>query len=223
MMVDRGACPASAAAGTWTSSACTRRTPPSCSSPTSSKMRPPTSWGEERVAGFVALMQNLPREQVTIGVTALAIAEQAFADTLAYAKERPGVRPAHRDVPALPVRGWPRWPPRSQWRGEFTDQAIMGHRRPADQRGGLHGRVVGHRALQPRHRPLRPAARRLRLHAPVHSRPGLGRQPRPVDLLQRYHRDPGKRSSAAAWACRPDQALLRNPSYQVLTKWSTRS
>ncbi len=38
--------------------------------------------------GFVALMQNLPRERVTIGVTALAVAEQAFADTLAYSKER---------------------------------------------------------------------------------------------------------------------------------------
>ena len=33
-------------------------------------------------------MQNLPRERVTIGVTALAMAEQAFADTLAYSKER---------------------------------------------------------------------------------------------------------------------------------------
>ena len=43
--------------------------------------------GEEG-GGFVALMQNLPRERVTIGVTALAIAEQAFADTLAYCKER---------------------------------------------------------------------------------------------------------------------------------------
>jgi acyl-CoA dehydrogenase len=38
--------------------------------------------------GFVALMENLPRERVTIGVFALAVAEQAFADTLAYAKER---------------------------------------------------------------------------------------------------------------------------------------
>ena len=43
--------------------------------------------GEEG-GGFVALMQNLPRERVTIGVTALAVAEQAFADTLAYCKER---------------------------------------------------------------------------------------------------------------------------------------
>ncbi len=43
--------------------------------------------GEEG-GGFVALMQNLPRERVTIGVTALAIAEQALADTIAYCKER---------------------------------------------------------------------------------------------------------------------------------------
>ncbi len=33
-------------------------------------------------------MQNLPRERLTIGVNALAVAEQAFADTLAYTKER---------------------------------------------------------------------------------------------------------------------------------------
>jgi alkylation response protein AidB-like acyl-CoA dehydrogenase len=43
--------------------------------------------GEEG-GGFVALMQNLPRERVTIGVTALAIAEKAFEDTLAYCKQR---------------------------------------------------------------------------------------------------------------------------------------
>jgi hypothetical protein len=30
--------------------------------------------------GFVALMRNLPRERVTIGVTALAMAEQALGD-----------------------------------------------------------------------------------------------------------------------------------------------
>jgi acyl-CoA dehydrogenase len=43
--------------------------------------------GEEG-GGFVALMQNLPRERVTIGVYALAVAEKAYEDTLAYAKER---------------------------------------------------------------------------------------------------------------------------------------
>jgi hypothetical protein len=39
--------------------------------------------------GFVALMANLPRERVTIGVFALAVAEQAFEDTLAFVKKSP--------------------------------------------------------------------------------------------------------------------------------------
>ena len=43
--------------------------------------------GEEG-SGFVSLMQNLPRERVAIGATALAGAEAAFAQTLAYCKER---------------------------------------------------------------------------------------------------------------------------------------
>src|SRR5690242_11085107 len=43
--------------------------------------------GEEGT-GFMSLMQNLPRERVTIGVYALAVAEQAYEDTLKYAKER---------------------------------------------------------------------------------------------------------------------------------------
>jgi long-chain-acyl-CoA dehydrogenase len=43
--------------------------------------------GEEG-GGFVALMQNLPRERVAIGTTALAGAEKVFEDTLAYCKER---------------------------------------------------------------------------------------------------------------------------------------
>ena len=38
--------------------------------------------------GFIALMENLPRERVTIGVTALAIAEQALAATLDYCQQR---------------------------------------------------------------------------------------------------------------------------------------
>jgi len=38
--------------------------------------------------GFIALMQNLPRERVTIGAFALAVAEKAYEDTLAYVKQR---------------------------------------------------------------------------------------------------------------------------------------
>jgi alkylation response protein AidB-like acyl-CoA dehydrogenase len=43
--------------------------------------------GEEG-GGFAALMQNLPRERLAIGATALAAAEQVFDDTLRYCKER---------------------------------------------------------------------------------------------------------------------------------------
>jgi acyl-CoA dehydrogenase len=43
--------------------------------------------GEEG-GGFVALMQNLPRERVSIAVAALAGAEKAFEQTLAYCRER---------------------------------------------------------------------------------------------------------------------------------------
>jgi acyl-CoA dehydrogenase len=38
--------------------------------------------------GFVALMQNLPRERIAIGTAALAGAEQVFQDTLEYCKQR---------------------------------------------------------------------------------------------------------------------------------------
>ena len=38
--------------------------------------------------GFVALMQNLPRERVSIGTTALAGAEKVFEETLGYCKQR---------------------------------------------------------------------------------------------------------------------------------------
>jgi alkylation response protein AidB-like acyl-CoA dehydrogenase len=43
--------------------------------------------GEEG-GGFIALMQNLPRERLSIGATALAAAEKVFEDTLAYCKQR---------------------------------------------------------------------------------------------------------------------------------------
>ncbi len=39
-------------------------------------------------AGFIYLMQNLPRERITIGATALAGAEAIFEQTLTYCKDR---------------------------------------------------------------------------------------------------------------------------------------
>ena len=38
--------------------------------------------------GFLALMQNLPRERLAIGATALAAAEKVFEDTLQYCQQR---------------------------------------------------------------------------------------------------------------------------------------
>ncbi|HEY4862546.1 MAG TPA: acyl-CoA dehydrogenase family protein, partial [Xanthobacteraceae bacterium] len=38
--------------------------------------------------GFIAMMQNLPRERVAIGTAALAGAEKAFEETLEYCKQR---------------------------------------------------------------------------------------------------------------------------------------
>jgi alkylation response protein AidB-like acyl-CoA dehydrogenase len=43
--------------------------------------------GEEG-GGFIALMQNLPRERMALGTAALAGAEKVFADTLAYCQQR---------------------------------------------------------------------------------------------------------------------------------------
>ncbi len=144
--------------------------------------------GEEG-GGFVGLMQNLPRERVTIGVYALAVAEQAYEDTLRYAKERTAFgQPigsfqhskflfAEMATELAVARA-------------FTDKAITAH--TSDQLttpGSQHGQVVEHRAVQPRHRPLRPAARRLRLHARVLRGQGVGRQQNPVHL-RRHDRNP---------------------------------
>ena len=59
--------------------------------------------GEEG-GGFVALMQNLPRERVAIGATALAGAEAVFEHDAGVLQAAAGVRPADRQVPAQPVR-----------------------------------------------------------------------------------------------------------------------
>src|SRR6185312_2981058 len=49
---------------------------------------PATNLLGEEGGGFIALMQNLPRERIAIGATALAGAEQVFADPLAYCQQR---------------------------------------------------------------------------------------------------------------------------------------
>src|SRR5205823_9631393 len=69
---------------------------------------------------------------------------------------------------------------------------------------------------QPGHRPLRPVARRLRLHARVRRGPGLDRQSRPVHL-RRHHRDhegnhrPQPRPVAPNWSAAKSVVPVPNP------------
>ena len=96
----------------------------------------------------------------------------AFDWTLDYAKERTGVRPADRLVPEQPLRAR---------RDGDRDRDRPGVRRPvrarpqrrrAHRRGGGDGQVVVHRAAGAGRRPLRAAARRLRLHDASTRSPG---------------------------------------------------
>jgi acyl-CoA dehydrogenase len=56
--------------------------------PSADGRRPTFRQHGRRLDGFIAVMQNLRCERVTIGVTALAITESAFEDVLACCKER---------------------------------------------------------------------------------------------------------------------------------------
>ena len=155
--------------------------------------------------GFIALMENLPRERVTIGVTALAMAEQALAATLDYCQQRSAFgQPIGKFQHSRFVLA--EMATEIAVAREFTDRAITEHCAGAHRRGSGHGQVVEHRAVQPCHRPLRPAARRLRLHARVRRGPGLDRQPGPVHL-RRHHRDHEGDHRPRPRPVRPDHAL----------------
>ena len=68
--------------------------------------------GEEG-GGFIALMQNLPRERVAIGSTALAGAEAVFEETLGYSSGRPS---AGRSASSSTTgSSWQKWRPSSPW------------------------------------------------------------------------------------------------------------
>ena len=77
---------ASSAVATSRRSACTPRTPPSCSSPTS-PCRSRTG-SATRAAGSGRSSTKLPQERLSIAVTGVAAARQALDVTLEYVKER---------------------------------------------------------------------------------------------------------------------------------------
>ena len=137
---------ASPGAGTWTRSACTRRTPRSCSSPTSGC--PPANMLGEEGGGFVALMQNLPRERVYDRRHRAGAAEQVFAG-----HARPTASSGRRSARPIGAFQHNRFV-LAEMATElavaraFTDRAMMEH--CADRLStpmGVHGQVVGHRAV----------------------------------------------------------------------------
>ena len=168
--------------------ACTRRTPPSCSSTTSWCPRRTSS--ARRAAGSSHLMTNLPQERLSIAMMAAAACEARARAVPGLRQGARGVRPADREVPAQPVR-------------DRRD----GHR--GAHRPGLRRRL---RAAAQRAASSTPSSRRWRSGGPpscrrrsstracscfggygymtrVPDRQGVHGQPR-ADHLRRHHRDP---------------------------------
>ena len=64
--------------------------------------------------GWTQLMAGLNYERMILAATALGLAQRAFDDALAYAKERKPVRPPDRHVPGDLSTSSPSWPPSSR-------------------------------------------------------------------------------------------------------------
>jgi hypothetical protein len=139
--------------------------------------------------GFIAMMERLPQERLGSAVSNLAHAATDPHRDDPVRQGPQGVRLVDRVLPAQQV------PAR---RSGHPDRGHAGVRRPGDpgpqrrhadrgRRG--QGEVVERPGAERRPRPLRPAARRLRLHERVPRRACLARRPRDQDLgrLQRDH------------------------------------
>ena len=133
--------PGSPAGATWTSSASTPRTPPSCASPTCA-CRSRTCSGRRRAAGSSSWSTNLPRERLSIALGAVAAARIGAGVDAGVRQGAQGVRAAHRVVPEHPVRAG-----RDRHRGRHRP-ALRRRLRPraqrgrADRRGRGQGQVV---------------------------------------------------------------------------------
>ncbi len=128
--------------------------------------------GEEG-KGFAYLMSNLPQERLTIAIKAVAACEFGLAVTTQYCHER---RAFGQPIGSFQASRFAlaEMQTETQVARVFVDRCIedlnAGH---AEQRGGGDGQVVDDRTGRPHSRPLRAAARRLRLHARIPDRPGL--------------------------------------------------
>ncbi len=180
--------------------------------------------GEEG-GGFVALMQNLPRERVSIGATALAAAEKVFEDTLAYRKGTAGLRLLYRQLPAQPLHAGRDGHRAGRGPGVHRPCGAAAHRRRALQHRRVHGQVVGHRAVQPGGGPLCPAVRRLRLHDRVPRGPGVRGQPGPDDLRRDYRDHEGDHRIRSAYSPAIDRSCMVASTVSPASRrsWSTSS
>ncbi len=162
--------------------------------------------------GFVALMQNLPRERIAIGTAALAGAEAIFETTLEYCKQRQAFgRPIGRFQHNRFVLA--EMATELAVARAFTDKAVNEHNAgPALQRGCLDGEVVGHRVVQPDRRPVPAAARWLRLHARVPGRARVRRRPG-ADDLRRDDRD-HERNHRPWPGCLTSESTVRLDQYR---------
>ena len=168
---------ASSAAATSTRSACTPRTPPSCSSPTSAC--PVANLLGEEGEGFLHLVDNLPQERLSIAVAGVAAAPgRARAGRSSTCKERKAFgQPIGSFQNSRFVLAEMRHRDRDRARPSSTSACVALNDGELTAEEAADGEVVVHRAAEARRRPLPAAARRLRLHDRVPDRPGLRRRP----------------------------------------------
>ncbi len=143
--------------------------------------------GEEG-QGFRYMTANLPQERLSIAIAGVAAARGALGATLDVRTRAARLRPGDRLVSELALRAR-----RDGDRGRARDRLLRpggdgAQRRRAVGGGRRDGEMVVDRAPGPRDRPLRPAPRRLRIHARIPDRPGVRGRARDPHL-RRHDRD----------------------------------
>ena len=127
--------------------------------------------------GFISMMQFLPQERLGSAITNLAHAAQILEETMEYAKER---KAFGQPIGSFQHNAFlmAELVTQVEVTQAYVDQCVLeAHPRRADRGRRGEGEVVDLAGPERRARPLRPAARRLRLHERVPRRPRLARRP----------------------------------------------
>ena len=175
--------------------------------------------------GFVYLMQELPWERMQIAIGAVASAQQAIEDTMAYVRERKVFGNAVASFQNTRFK-LAEMQSQVQMARVFVDHCMSA---AAGWRTGCAHRVDGqaqlHRHGRQGHRRVPAAAWRLRLHVGIPDRPRLCRHAR-VAHLRRHQRDhergdrafDGPRQVGRSWkrsmgACRCSSVAATSPTW----------